>query len=312
VTRVRTRLTLVHAALLVGATAVLLGMSWWLLAGHLDRTLPDAYADAVMGRVAAQYTLAVVGMTLLALGVGWVVAGRALAPLEAAAEQRRRFVSNASHELRTPLTVIRTEAEVTLSDPRATPEELRAMGRVVLDTTERMERLLDGLLVLAAGELALRRREPVDLGAVAQRALATVSAEAAAAGVRVELQVSSAATLGDEALLERLVDNLLENAVRHNRPGGMARITVGAGDKEVLVRVTNDGASLGREELERLAQPFQRLDRSTSAPGSGLGLSIVRAVAEAHGGELVLRARPEGGLDATVRLPAARAALTAS
>jgi signal transduction histidine kinase len=310
---VRARLTLAHAALLVGATAVLLGISWWLLAGHLERTVPEVYADAVMGRIAAQYTLAVVGMTLLALGVGWVVAGRALEPLQAAVERQRRFVANASHELRTPLTVIRTEAEVTLSDPTATPEELRAMGLVVLETTGRMERLLDGLLVLAAGDQALRRREPVDLAEVARRSLDTVAAEAETAGVRVEVALAPASAVGDEALLERLVDNLLENAVRHNRPGGAVRLEVGNDGRCARVRVVNDGPVLPEDAATRLGDPFQRVERGSRAPGSGLGLSIVRAVAAAHGGELALRPRAAGGLDAEVRLPgAAQAALTGS
>ena len=297
---VRARLTLLHAGLLVACTALLLGVSWWLLGRHVDRTLPAAYADAVIARVGLQYALALVGVTLLALGLGWLAATRALAPLnamvkrlEVAAEARRRFVADAGHELRTPLTVIRTEAEVALDDPHATEAELREMGRAVLETSERMEGLLDGLLALAAGERGLRETASVDLAAVARRA---------AAGAGVDARISAASVSGHEPLLGRAIENLLENALRHNRPGGTAQMTVGADDRFATVRVVNDGPRIERESLARLTEPFVRLDRRGS--GQGLGLAIVRAVTEAHGGELRLRARDTGGLEAELRLPA--------
>ena len=334
---IRARLTVLHAALLVGCTAVVLAISWWLLGNHLDRTVPEVYADTVMSRVGLQYALAVIGVTLLALGLGWLVATRALAPLrdiagaagrvsgerldqrvpeqgprdelrevavalnamldrlEAADAERRRFVANAGHELRTPLTVIRTEAEVALDDPDATTEELRAMGRAVLETSERMEGLLDGLLTLAAGQKGPRVMEPVDLAGVARRA---------AAALPVRARIAPAVVAGDEPLLARVVENLLENAVRHNRPGGEAELVVGADDRHATIRVVNDGPVVPAEDLAELTEPFRRLDRTRG--GHGLGLSIVRTVAEAHGGELRLRARSEGGLEAEVRLPALR------
>ena len=157
---VRAQLTLLYVAILVGVTALVLALSWWLVA---------PYVGAAQGTLAAQYVLALVGAGLLAGGLGWLVAGRALEPARRAAEAQRRFVANASHELRTPLTVIRAETEVTLGDPHATVGDLREMGNVVLETGERMEALLDGLLVLATSAGAARRHEPVDLGAVARR-----------------------------------------------------------------------------------------------------------------------------------------------
>jgi signal transduction histidine kinase len=306
---VRARLTLLHAALLVGATALLLALSWWLIGRHLDRTLPPAFADPLMTRIGWQYGLAILGMTLLSLGIGWIAAGRALRPLEASAEARRRFVANASHELRTPLTVLRTEAEVTLADPEATREDLREMGRVVLEASDRMEALLDGLLALAATDRGLRRREPVDLAACARRAARTVEGEARAAGVRLDTRVEGAALIGDEPLVQRLIENLLQNAVRHNRLGGSAELRVGAEAGDAVVRVVNEGPVLDPAVVARLGEPFQRGTRT--GRGSGLGLSIVRAVTDAHGGTLRLRPRPQGGLDAEVRLPAAEA-LTAT
>ena len=342
----RLRLTLTYVALLAGGTALLLAMSWWLLGRHLARTLPPAYADAVLERLAWQYVLAVVGAALVAVGVGWLVAGRALAPLrsiaatarrisedrldarvrhdgpadevgelaatfdamldrvEVAVDGQRRFVANASHELRTPLTVIRAEAEVALDDPGATVESLRDSAEVIVETTERTERLLDGLLVLAVASRGAHADDLVDLAAVSERSLAAVRPEAEAAGIAVHAQLPGARVRGDGPLLERLVGNLVENAVRHGRRGGDARVTLETAGGEALLRVRNDGAPIAPELLPRLAEPFERLG-GRSGRGTGLGLAIAREVAEAHGGTLALAAPPEGGLDAQVRLPAA-------
>ena len=346
---IRLRLTLLYAALLVGATTLLLATSWWLLDGHLDRTLPPAYADEVMRRLALQYGLAVLGAGLLALGLGWAIAGHALSPLrrivatarrvadgnledrvdlegprdelrelsetlddmldrlEGAMEGQRRFVANASHELRTPLTVIRTEADVTLSDPTASPEELRAMGRVVLETTDRMEALLEGLLVLARSSRGGLRADPLDVAALARSVVAGAEPQATAAGVRLSLEALPAPTQGEEVLLERMLVNLVDNALRHNVAGGFAEVRVAGDGGQVTVEVANGGPVIAPEALARLTEPFQRLDRCGDRLGSGLGLSIVRAVVEAHGGGLQLVARPEGGLLARVALPAAGA-----
>ena len=348
---IRLRLTALYAGLLAGSTILLLGMSWFLLKGHLERTLPDLYADDVTSRLLAQYAVAVLGTVLVSIAIGWVVAGRALAPvrrmtataqrvsqerlderialdgpddelrelagtidamldrLQAAVDSQRRFVANASHELRSPLTVIRTEAEVTLADPDAGEAELREMGRVVLEATDRTEALLDGLLVLALSQRGVRRHEPVDLAGLAARVARGLRAEAAEAGVRLEVEASRAVVRGDEQLLERLVANLAENAIRHNDRGGFALLRVCEADGVALVRVSNDGPEIPEEAVGRLAEPFQRLQRSSRRRGSGLGLSIVRAVAEAHGGTLTLRRREGGGLEAEVALPAAAASV---
>jgi hypothetical protein len=343
---IRLRLTLVYVGLLVAATTIILALSWWLLSRHLERTLPDVYAHDVLRQLATQYGLAVAGSALLALGVGWLAAGRVLAPLRAiattarrvsedrldarvrldgpddevrelatafdamldrlsgAVDAQRRFVANASHELRTPLTVMRTEAEEALDDPSATPARLREVATTVVEATDRTERLLDGLLVLAATTRGVRRDDPVDLAGVARRAVHATELEASVAGVRLRAALSPVPVSGDEALLERLAGNLLENAVRHGTPGGDVRLVVHRRDGEAVLAVENGGDRIDPAALARLTQPFERLGRSR-ARGTGLGLSIVAAVAEAHGGTLRLDARPAGGLEAEVRLPAA-------
>jgi hypothetical protein len=298
--RLRLRLTALYAGVLAGATALLLALSWWLLRGHFGRTLPDAYADAVLGRLAGQYALAFAGTLLLSVALGWLAAGRALRGTQAAMDAQRRFAANASHELRSPLTIIRTETEVALDDPEASGEDLRASAGVVLEATDRMDALLDGLLVLAHSSRALQRRESVDLAAAACRAVRESAPEAERAQVRLRVDTDAASVRGDRRLLERLVANLVENAVRHNEPGGWAEVRVEARDGVTRVRTENSGGPISPEALGRLAEPFQRLDRN--AGGSGLGLSIVRAVAEAHGGSLRLAPRPAGGLVAEVTL----------
>ncbi|HEV3463756.1 MAG TPA: histidine kinase dimerization/phospho-acceptor domain-containing protein, partial [Actinomycetota bacterium] len=145
---------------------------------------------------------------------------RMLGRLDAAFETQRRFVANASHELRTPLAIARTEVDVALADPDASLTELRAMGRRVLEANERSERLIDGLLTLARSERQLRAREPLDLAMAATDALSLAGPEAERLGLRVSRVLAAAPVTGDRALLERLVANLVENAVRHNRPGG--------------------------------------------------------------------------------------------
>ena len=342
---IRLRLTLFYVGLLVAGTTLLLVLSWWLLGNHLERTLPPEYASHVLGQLGLQYAIAIAGTALVALGVGWLAAGRALAPIrtisttlrrisedrldarvrpsgpadelhdlavafdamldrvEGAVEAQRRFVANASHELRTPLTVMRTEAEVALDDPDASAEDLREVARAVVETSDRTELLLDRLLLLAVSTEGARRDDPVDLAAVARRAASTVAGEAAAAGVEVLLQLGRGQVRGDELLLERLVGNLAENAVRHGRVGGAARIRVREDGAEVELTVTSEGDVVAAADVQRLGQPFERLRRER-APGTGLGLSIVRAVAEAHGGRLVLEAPSSGGLVTGVRLPA--------
>jgi len=231
-----------------------------------------------------------------------------LGRLDAAFETQRRFVANASHELRTPLAIARTEVDVALADPDAGPAELRAMAERVREAGERSERLIEGLLTLARSERQLRSAEPVDLAVAAADALDASGQEAARLGLRVSSVIGAAPASGDRALLERLVANLVENAVRHNQPGGWLEVDTGRTGATAVVRVANGGPPIRPDQAASLFEPFRRLngDRTSSARGAGLGLSIVRSVATAHGGHAEARPLDDGGLEVTVELPGAQ------
>jgi signal transduction histidine kinase len=311
-------------------------------------------ADAM--RTFLQTMLGVLGLTaLLSLGLGWVVAGRVLRPLQritatarrlsertlhqritlegpddelkeladtfdgllgrldAAFDAQRRFAANASHELRTPLAISRTEVDVALADPDTPNAELRAMAERVRDATQRSERLIEGLLTLARSEREPRLWEPVDLADAAAQALEHPGRGDGPAALRVTSTLRSAPIAGDPALLERMVANLVENAVRHNQPDGWLEVATGASHGHAVVRVANGGRAIPPDQVDSLFEPFRRLDGrvASHAGGAGLGLSIVRSVARAHGGHAHARALPGGGLEVTVRLPACAAATVA-
>jgi signal transduction histidine kinase len=231
-----------------------------------------------------------------------------LGRLDAAFETQRRFVANASHELRTPLAIARTEVDVALADPDAGAAELRAMAERVREAGERSERLIEGLLTLARSERQLRSAEPVDLAVAAADALDASGQEAARLGLRVSSVIGAAPASGDRALLDRLVANLVENAVRHNQPGGWLEVDTGRTGATAVVRVANGGPPIRPDQAASLFEPFRRLngDRTSSARGAGLGLSIVRSVATAHGGHAEARPLDDGGLEVTVELPGAQ------
>jgi signal transduction histidine kinase len=202
---------------------------------------------------------------------------------------------------------MRTELEVTLADPDASNADLRAMAEAVHEAMDRTERLVQALLMLARSEGAVARRDPVDLAAAAQMALGDTARDARDAGLSITADLHSAPVRGDRRLLERLVANLVENAVRHNHPGGRVSVTTSTRDGHSIVDVVNDGDMLDPATLPRLLEPFQRADRGARGDGAGLGLSIVRSVAHAHGGTVALAACPDGGLRATVTLPRSEA-----
>ncbi|SFR28408.1 His Kinase A (phospho-acceptor) domain-containing protein [Lentzea waywayandensis] len=224
--------------------------------------------------------------------------------LEVSFAAQRRFVANASHELRTPLTTMRASLDVAIAkpDPAASTVVLADRLRVQLD---RVDHLLDGFLVLARAQHgALADSAPVDLGELAEGALRELSSEVGAKRLTVTVDVPPGmVTQGSPALLARLVGNVVDNAVRHNEADGWVRISGFAGEEAVLV-VESGGPVFDQREVDRLARPFERLGGERIG-SSGLGLSIVAAVAAAHGGRLALFSRPEGGLRVSVTLPVA-------
>jgi signal transduction histidine kinase len=226
--------------------------------------------------------------------------------LQAAFEAQRHFVANASHELRTPLSVIRTELDVTLADEEADVAELRRMGGVVRDATERAGQLVNSLLLLARTDGAgLGVREPVDLAVVVDRAWRAARPEAEQRGIRASFTVAPAPAFGDPALLERIAGNLLENAVRHNVENGWLEVLTQPGPQWSTLRVRSSGGLVDPAGVAELFEPFRRAGVArTARSGAGLGLSIVRAAVHAHGGSVAAEPIVGGGLAVTVHLPA--------
>jgi signal transduction histidine kinase len=211
--------------------------------------------------------------------------------LEEAVASQRRFVANASHELRTPLAIQRTAIEVGLDDP--SPERLARIRAEMLRNTERSERLIDGLLVLAQGERGLHDPAPVALDEVVEQVVTDHDGQ-----VRLVRRIEPVTVVGDEVLLTRLVANLVENAIRYNRPDGTVTISL----TPASLVVVNTGAPVRPERIPELFEPFRRLhpDRTGAGGGAGLGLSIVAAIAHAHGATVQATANPAGGLTVTV------------
>ncbi|MBA8952117.1 sensor histidine kinase [Actinomadura namibiensis] len=229
---------------------------------------------------------------------------RMLDRLHRAFDAQRRFVANASHELRTPLTINRTVLEVALASSR-NPPETKALADVLLGNTARHERLIEGLLLLARSEREPRDVTDTALPDVARSALDQV--EHLAGGVEVSTRLGEATVFGDPVLLERCAVNLLENALKYNLPeDGRVWLSTGRESGAAVLRVANTGRPVPAYEIGAIFEPFRRLrgDRVRSAEGAGLGLSIVRAVAHAHGGTVEAVPRDGGGLEVTVRLPA--------
>jgi signal transduction histidine kinase len=230
-----------------------------------------------------------------------------LARLESAFEAQRRFVANASHELRTPLTLERTLLQVALADPDASAAKLRATCEELLASGREQEQLLEALLTLASSERGLDHRVPFDLAALAERTISTARSEIARRELTLITELGAAPAAGDPALAERLATNLVDNAVRYNAPGGRILIRTASVADHAVLAVTNTGPVVSRDEIERLFEPFQRLDpaRTGAQDGHhGLGLSIVRAIAVAHGGTVTAHPQPGGGLAVTFTLPA--------
>jgi signal transduction histidine kinase len=375
---IRVRLTLLYAGAFFLAGAILVAVMYLYLGLSLDHQLsgratsaeqlrshevPPGLADQLQtqlrqGRddtlramlIASLVALGVIGIA--AAGFGWLLAGRALQPLQditatarrvadrslherialdgpddeikdladtfdamlerldRAFDSQRRFVANASHELRTPLTINRTLIEVALDNPHAS-ESLRQLGATLLAVNQRHERLIDGLLTLASSQQRITDPIPVDLADIVRRIATESQAAAQQASVEIRTALASAPVAGDPALLERLAQNLIDNAIRYNlAEHGWVAVTSGLDDGTAQLTVENPGPTVPPYELPSLFDPFHRLATTERrAPvggnhGAGLGLSIVRSVAHAHGGDVHAVPRRDGGLTIHVRLPA--------
>ncbi len=220
--------------------------------------------------------------------------------LQASFESQRQFIANASHELRTPLAGQRTLLQVTLADPDADAQALRATCEQALELSAQQERLIDALLTLATSERGVETWEPLDLAQLTQEILDSRRHS----GLTIDATLDPAQTIGDPRLIERLIANLLDNAIRHNIADGTVEISTGATDDGAWLAISNTGAVVAFTELARLFEPFQRTGEPRLAPahGHGLGLTIVKAIVTAHRATLTARPRPQGGLEVEVSL----------
>jgi len=337
------RLTLLYAGPFIISGAVLLTVPLLSVSETVPAGTPEPHPAQVAQFPFVTWSVSLVALVVVSIGLGWLVAGRFLRPLrtitatareisasnlhrrvgstghidefaelartldellgrlEASFASQRHFVANASHELRTPLTAERTLLQVALADPDATVESLRAASLEVLALGTAQERLIDALLTLASGEQGVERREPIDLADVAHDVLLARPT----VDLTVGTVLGSAPMSGDPRLVGSLVANLVENALRHNVPGGWIEVMTATVDGGSRITVRNSGPVVPAADLDRLFEPFQQLHRQRirHGDGHGLGLAIVRAIADAHGAALVAQARPEGGLDIIITFP---------
>lgn len=300
--------------------------------------------DAELDQLLTQSGIALAGMAVFSIALGWLVAGRVLRPLrtitratrrisatslherlalsgpddelkelgdtidgllgrlDAAFTAQRRFIANASHELRTPLARQRTLVQLALADPEASTTTLRAAHERVLAANRQQERLIEALLTLARGDAGLDRSEPFDLAQVTEDVLVARESEAVRRGLDLSMSLSPAPAAGDPHLVERLVINLVDNALRHNLDGGHVHVSTGCSQGQAVLTVTNSGPVVAASEVERLLQPFQQA-RTDHGGGLGLGLSIVHAIATAHAATLTMDPLHDGGLRVTTWFP---------
>ncbi|MEE2039853.1 ATP-binding protein [Nocardiopsis sp. CT-R113] len=291
---------LLNSVLVLAGITALAALAGWLIAGRPMRRLHRVTETArTLSERDLHSRLALTGPDDEFRELGDTFDGM-LARLEGAFESQRRFVANASHELRTPLAVQRAALEVPLAQDRV-PEDLRPAFTRVLDSVGRSEELITGLLLLARSDRGLTRTEPVDLAEAARDAVGLLGEAADTEGVELHVDAEPAEVAGDPVLLAHLARNLVDNAVRYNAPGGWVRVRVRTAAGRTVLRVTNTGPEVGDADV--LFEPFHRGDSARlhrERSGSGLGLSIVRSIASAHGATATALPRPGGGLVVTV------------
>jgi signal transduction histidine kinase len=304
---------LIAALISLGVVGVAAGGFGWFLAGQALNPLQQITATA--RRVAERSLHERIGL----VGPNDEIKDLAdtfdamLERLDRSFNSQQRFVANASHELRTPLAINRTLIEVALDDPQAS-ESLRQLGATLLAVNQRHEQLIDGLLTLASSEQLVTAPTPVDIADIARHVTAESQGAAQNAGVDIRTHLQPAPVSGDPVLLERLTQNLVDNAIRHNLPEhGWVTVTTGVVDHSVHLTVENSGPPVPPYEVPSLFEAFRRLPATerladSASPsirrGAGLGLSIVKSVAHAHGGDVYASPREGGGLTVRVRVPA--------
>jgi signal transduction histidine kinase len=345
----RLQLALLYAGVFVALGAALLTVSGLLVrSGSASVTGSSTSQNAFTGRhFNVGPALVFAAAVVVAVALGWLIAGRFLRPLrkitatardisasnlsrrlsitgrddefaelgetlddlftrlEASFQAQRHFVANASHELRTPLTAERTLLQLALADPGATVQTLRSTCQQLLALGYQQERLIDALLTLASSERGIDRWAPFDLAEIAAKAIMDRRREADRRGIRIDTTLDAATATGDPNLAGSLVENLVDNAIRHNLDGGQIEISTATTGGQATLAISNTGAVIPPGEVDRLFQPFQRLgaERVGHASGNGLGLAIVSAIAGVHGATLTTSARPDGGLDIQVKFP---------
>ena len=227
------------------------------------------------------------------------------ARLEASFDSQRHFIANASHELRTPLSAGRALLQVAIADPEPTVEALRATCEELVDIGDQQERLIGALLTLANSQRGLTQTESLDIADIAGKIILGRQDEAERHGIRLAAALAPAPATGDPVLAESLIANLIDNAIQHNLPGGQAEITTALTDQGAAMTVGNTGTLIPPDAVEYLFQPFRQLgiQRIRHGDGHGLGLAIVRAIADAHHATITASPRPQGGLDIEVIFP---------
>ena len=289
----------------LAAAAIALAGAWW-LAGRILRPLNAITATAQeisatnlnrrLGLTGPNDELTQLGSTLDHLF------GR----LESSFEAQRRFVANASHELRTPLAGQRTLLQVALADPAADATSLRTACEEALELGDQQEQLIEALLTLATSERGIERWEQFDLAQITRAALASRRPEAERLNLCIETALAAAPAAGDPRLVELLVTNLIDNALRHNVADGHVEISTGFARGRATIMVRNSGPAIPPGQIEQLFQPFQRTGgrQVQRTDGHGFGLAIVQAVVRAHGAGIWPHPRPGGGLDIVVSFAA--------
>lgn len=300
----------IESGIALAIMAIISGALGWVVAGRVLRPLRTITTTTHrISEANLHERLALEGPRDELRGLAATIDGL-LGRLEGAFDAQRQFVANASHELRTPLTAIRALLEMALSDPNATVATFREQCRQALEESHQQERLIDALLALAQGQRGIDRRESIELSALTSDVLTASEGAATARGVVLEGSLKHTVIAGDARLIERLVANLVENAIRYNDRHGRVDVEVMTSGQDARLTVTNTGATVPADHIDRLLKPFQREgpNRVGRGGGLGLGLSIVAAIAAAHDATLDIKSRQHGGLKVEVRFPRGHAA----